>query len=118
MPSPTRADLENAAIGFFRTLERELDQPRGFHPDNIAAEVDFNVEESRNRVRSLDLQLVINQFDRATYVRAQTLLDELAVDLDSLLPEQKLFALQLIPRLADQNLCAQVRSPKVMMRQG
>ena len=23
-----------------------------------------------------------------------------------------------IPRLADQNLCAQVRSPKVMMRQG
>lgn len=104
MPSPTRVDLESAAKEFFQSLERELNKPRGFHPDNVAAEVDFNVEESRVRIGALDQQLICNEFDRAAHVQAQGLLDGLAVDLNSLSPEHRLFALQLSARAEREQL--------------
>lgn len=50
MPDATRADLELAANRFFQELEQELDQ-RKLNIDNIAAELDFNREESRIPVR-------------------------------------------------------------------
>ena len=104
MPSPTRVDLENAAIEFFRSLEGELNQPRGFHPDNLAAEVDFNLEESRHRIGVLDQQLIGNDFDASTHKRAEALLEGLALDLNALQPEQRLLALQLAVRAEREQL--------------
>ena len=104
MPSPTRVDLENAAIEFFRSLEGELNQPRGFHPDNLAAEVDFNLEESRHRIGVLDQQLIGNDFDPSTHKRAEALLEGLALDLNALQPEQRLLVLQLAARAEREQL--------------
>lgn len=104
MPSPTRLDLESAAIEFFRSLEAELNQPRRFHPDNLAAEVDFNLEESRHRIGVLDAQLIGNDFGPSTHKRAEALLEGLALDLNALQPEQRLLALQLAARAEREQL--------------
>ena len=104
MPSPTRVDLEGAAIEFFRSLEAELNQPRRFHPDNLAAEVDFNLEESRHRIGVLDEQLIGNDFDLSTHKRAEALLEGLAIELNALQPEQRQLVLQLAARAEREQL--------------
>ena len=104
MPSPKRADLEKAAIEFFRSLEAELNQPRRFHPDNLAAEVDFNLEESRHRIGVLDEQLIGNDFDQSTHKRAEALLEGLTIELNGLQPEQRLLVLQLAARAEREQL--------------
>jgi integrase len=98
MTSPSRADLEQAAIQFFGTLADELHRPRGFDLERIDQEVAFNVEQSTDRIRSLDDQLVSNMFDASVHRRAAELVRQTGSNFEELPEDLKMFAVQLIAR--------------------
>jgi integrase len=98
MTSPSRADLEQAAIQFFGTLADDLHQPRDFDLERIDQEVAFNVEHSRDRVQALDDQLISNVFDASVRHRAAELVRQTGSDFEELSEDLKLFVVQLIAR--------------------
>ena len=98
MPSPTRADLEDAAVDFFGALAADLDQPRGFDPDRIDDEVAVNVDASAARIRELDGQLVSNEFDKSVNHRAAELIRQSGGDFEKVPDGLKLLAAQLVAR--------------------
>ena len=102
MPEATRADLEHAANRFFSELEHELDQ-RKLNIDNIAAELDFNREESRRRIAELDDQLASNDFDKSVQAKAAWLIEGSAT-LDDIEPAMRIFAFQLAARAEREHL--------------
>ncbi len=102
MPDATRADLELAANRFFQELEQELDQ-RKLNIDNIAAELDFNREESRRRISELDDQLASNLFDKSVQTKAAWLIEGLA-NLDGMEPAMRIFSFQLAARAEREHL--------------
>lgn len=104
MPDPTRADLETAAIRFFKTLEQELDRPRSYYPDIIGEEVERNLEASRDRISEIDGQLITNVFDEEVKSKADVLLESLAAESNELHPELRLFSLQLAARAEREQL--------------
>ena len=98
MPALSRADLERAATEHFRELTVEVDQPRGFDPEHLDREVDFNVDASRTRTLDLDDQLKSNEFDGLVRRAAGRLAQRLGTTFDQLDGRERLFALQLAAR--------------------
>lgn len=76
MSTPTRSDLERAAVAFFNDLAEKVEGREGFDLDNLAAELDFNLSESRRRIVELDAQLSGNSFDGAVAASAQHILHD------------------------------------------
>lgn len=74
MTAPTRSDLERAAVAFFNDLAAQVERREGFDLDNYAAEVDFNLTESRRRIAELDVQLSANTFDSVVVAAAEGVL--------------------------------------------
>lgn len=76
MTTPTRSDLEHAAVAFFADLAAQVERREGLDLDNLAAEIDFNLSESRRRIAQLDAQLLANTFDGPVAAAAQHILHD------------------------------------------
>lgn len=76
MTAPTRSDLERAAVAFFDELASEVERREGFELNNLTAELDFHLSESRRRISELDDQLSANTFDGPVTSAAQYILRE------------------------------------------
>lgn len=76
MSAPTRSDLERAAVAFFNDLAAQVERREGLNLDNLAAEIDFNLSESRRRIAELDAQLSANAFDEQVVSSAQHILSD------------------------------------------
>lgn len=98
MPSPSRADLEDAAVAYFAELAAELDQSRNFRMERLDEEIGWNLECSRGRIKELDEQLLLNAFDDKTKKRACGLADSSGWTLADLDERKQLFVLQLAAR--------------------
>lgn len=98
MSSPSRADLETAAVEFFRSLACEIDSREPLDQNNLADEVDFNLEASREAILQLDQQLIANEFDAAVTIKAEQLLVPIGKNLSELSPAERLLTLQLAAR--------------------
>lgn len=98
MPSPSQADLEQAAVAYFDELASVVSLDRRFPMDHLDEEISWNIECSRNRIRELDDQLRANAFDEATQRRASVLTEAGGWSLTDLDDRDTLFALQLAAR--------------------
>lgn len=110
MTAPTRSDLERAAVAFFNDLAAQVEQREGFDLDNLAAEIDFNLSESRRRIAELDAQLSANTFDGPVTAAAQHILHDAGyADLPDN-PALPLMARQLAARAEREQLALLVHS--------
>lgn len=98
MATPTREDLERAAVDYFRWLADEVDVPRDLDPEHGDEEIAISNEHSRWVIGELDRQLKTNDFRPNVYARAERLISPLGVAFHDLDPKQQLFALQLAAR--------------------
>ena len=76
MTAPTRSDLERAAVAFFDDLAAQVERREAFDLNNLAAEIDFNLSETRRRIAELDAQLSANAFDQQVVASAQHILND------------------------------------------
>lgn len=76
MAEPTRPELENAARLFFDDLCRDVDRPRGFTSDPSGAELDWQVEQSKARIRELEDALKDRAFEKGSSLEALADLEE------------------------------------------
>lgn len=97
MASATRADLEVAAVEYFRDFAEQLDAPRNYDPDDFDYQVGFDVEMHRENIALLDDELRSNAFSRAQ-APARLLAGRIGVDFDALPDHLKLAVLQLAAR--------------------
>jgi hypothetical protein len=98
MPTPTRADLEEAASAFCRMLLKKVDQPRDFNEEHFDDDVALNIEASGNRMDELDNQLRANRFDSKVEFSAKRIARKAGGNLLELDPASQLFACQLAAR--------------------
>lgn len=104
MTAPSRSDLERAAVAFFDGLATEVEQREGLDLNNLAAEIDFNLAESRRRIGELDAQLSANTFDGTVAAAADSILSA-AGKLDDVVSDGlPLFARQLAARAEREQL--------------
>ena len=80
MDSPSRHELEAAARQFFAKLARENDRPRNFDPDYLDQDVAFNIETSEDRLKELDAQLILNQFEPWVIKAAASMVTQAGLD--------------------------------------
>jgi hypothetical protein len=104
MTEPTRADLETSAQNFFQMLAEDIDQPRNFPADNFDEHLDWNLEETANRIRELDDQLKANDFDGTVQRRASEILETAGGIWEDRTDRETLFALQLSARAEREQL--------------
>lgn len=104
MAALSRADLERAAALFFSEMAGDLDRPRDFDAEHFDDELQFNIDTSRERIRSLDAQLKQNVFDGLVRRKADELIALADADSEELAGRLGLYALQLAARAEREQL--------------
>ena len=110
MTVPTRSDLERAAVAFFNDLATQVERREGFDLENLAAEIDLNLSESRRRIAELDAQLSANTFDGPVTASAQHILHDAGLTYHSDNTAFPIIALQLAARAEREQLALLVHS--------
>lgn len=104
MDNPTRHDIEMAAASYFVSLREEIDQPRDWDPYNYDFILDFNIEETRRRIRELNDQLRDNVFSEGVKANARYMLTNLSISLDALDGKLALFAQKMAAKAERQQM--------------
>jgi integrase len=98
MTTPTRVDLEAAAVRYFQQIADEQDKPRNFDDDNFDRHVDYEVSQAEAGISLIDVQLVRNDFSGDIELSASALTEIVGVELDQLPDDLKLAAISLAAR--------------------
>jgi integrase len=95
---PSRADLEQAARLYFEQLQKRIDVQRPFEDETLGQEIDWNLEETRERVRDLDNQLRTNRFGPGVRANAVEMLQSLSLTIPQLSEDLQRLSMQLAAR--------------------
>jgi len=104
MDNPTRHHIEMAAASYFVSLREEIDQPRDWDPYNYDFILDFNIDETRRRIRELNDQLRDNVFSEGVKANARYMLTNLSISLDALDGKLALFAQKMAAKAERQQM--------------